>query len=91
VKHIEVTPGKRLSEQLHRHRSEHWILLQGTAKVTIDGKEDIVQANQSIFIPANVHHRLENVGKIPVRLIEVQNGEYLGEDDIVRFTDDFGR
>ncbi|MCX5975391.1 MAG: mannose-1-phosphate guanylyltransferase/mannose-6-phosphate isomerase [Coprothermobacterota bacterium] len=91
VKHIEVYPGKRLSEQLHRHRSEHWIVLQGTAKVTIDTAEQIVQPNQSVYIPANAHHRLENVGKIPVHLIEVQNGEYLGEDDIVRFTDDFGR
>jgi mannose-1-phosphate guanylyltransferase/mannose-6-phosphate isomerase len=91
VKHIEVHPGQRLSEQLHRHRSEHWILLQGTAKVTVDDKEHIVQANQSLFIPTNARHRLENVGKIPVCLIEVQNGEYLGEDDIVRFTDDYGR
>jgi len=91
VKQIEVTPGKRLSEQLHRHRSEHWILLQGTAKVTIDGTEQIVRTNESVFIPTNTRHRLENVGKIPVRLIEVQNGEYLGEDDIVRFTDDYGR
>jgi mannose-1-phosphate guanylyltransferase/mannose-6-phosphate isomerase len=91
VKHIKVLPGMRLSEQLHNHRSEHWIILAGAAKVTIDGQEQVLHANETIYIPMNARHRLENQGKIPVSLIEVQNGEYLGEDDIVRFNDDFGR
>lgn len=91
IKLIEVNPGMRLSEQMHNHRSEHWIFLQGTAKVYLDGKEHVLHANESIFIPMNTRHRLENPGKIPVKLIEVQSGEYLGEDDIVRFSDDYGR
>lgn len=91
IKMIEVNPGMRLSEQMHNHRSEHWIFLQGTAKVYLDGKEHILHANESIFIPMNTRHRLENPGKIPVKLIEVQSGEYLGEDDIIRFSDDYGR
>lgn len=91
VKHIEISPGMRLSEQLHRHRCEHWIILQGTAKVSLDGQDQIISTNEGIFIPSNSRHRLENVGKIPISLIEIQNGEYLGEDDIVRLEDDFGR
>lgn len=91
VKLIEVKPGMKLSEQLHNHRSEHWIIVKGTAKVTINGDERILHAGESAFIPVSARHRLENPGKIPVLLIEVQTGEYLGEDDIVRFSDDFGR
>jgi len=91
VKHIEVLPGMRLSEQLHNHRSEHWIILSGTARISLDGSDHLLHANESIYIPMNTRHRLENPGKILVRLIEVQNGEYLGEDDIERFQDDFGR
>lgn len=91
IKLIEVKPGSKLSEQLHNHRSEHWIFLSGTAKVTIEGMEETVHANESIFIPMNSRHRLENPGKIAVRLIEVQSGEYLGEDDIKRFDDQYGR
>ncbi len=91
VKLIKVKPGMKLSEQLHNHRSEHWIVVKGTAKVTIGGKEKILHAGESAFIQVSARHRLENPGKIPVLLIEVQSGEYLGEDDIVRFRDEFGR
>jgi mannose-1-phosphate guanylyltransferase/mannose-6-phosphate isomerase len=91
VKLIEVKPGCKLSEQMHNHRSENWIVVRGAAKVYLDGKEEILHAGQSVYIPPNVRHRLENPGKIDLTLIEVQIGEYLGEDDIVRFSDDFGR
>lgn len=91
VKLIEVKPGAKLSEQMHNHRSENWIIVKGTAKVFLDGKEKILHAGESVYIPMNAKHRLENPGKIPLTLIEVQIGEYLGEDDIVRFNDDFGR
>lgn len=91
VKLIEVNPGAKLSEQMHNHRSENWIVVRGTARVFVDGSERILHAGESIYIPANSRHRLENPGKIPLRIIEVQTGEYLGEDDIIRFSDDFGR
>lgn len=91
VKLIEVKPGCKLSEQMHNHRSENWIVVRGTAKVFLDGKERILHAGESVYIPPNSRHRLENPGKINLTLIEVQIGEYLGEDDIVRFSDDFGR
>lgn len=91
IKLIEVKPGMKLSEQLHNHRSEHWIVVGGTAKVTIGGEERTVHTNESVLVPIGARHRLENPGKIPLRIIEVQSGEYLGEDDIVRFDDEYGR
>lgn len=91
IKRIEVNPGHRLSLQMHHHRSEHWIVVSGTAKVTCGDTEEILQSNQSTYVPQCTSHRLENPGVIPLILIEVQNGEYLGEDDIVRFQDDYAR
>ncbi len=91
IKKIFVKPGKRLSYQMHYHRSEHWIVVKGTAKVVLDGEEFFVHENESIFIPKTAKHRLENPGKIPLEVIEVQVGNYLEEDDIVRFKDDYGR
>lgn len=91
IKRIEVKPGHRLSLQLHHHRSEHWIVVSGTAKVTCADQEILLSTNQSTYVPPCTQHRLENVGVIPLVLIEVQNGEYLGEDDIVRFQDDYAR
>ena len=91
VKRIAVKPGGKLSLQMHHHRAEHWIVVKGTAKVTRDGVETLVQENESTFIPLGVRHRLENPGMIPLELIEVQSGAYLGEDDIVRFDDQYGR
>ncbi|MGB0695261.1 MAG: mannose-1-phosphate guanylyltransferase/mannose-6-phosphate isomerase [Rhodospirillaceae bacterium] len=91
VKHISVRPGQRLSLQMHYHRAEHWIVVAGTALVTVGEQEKILQENQSIYIPAGTTHRLENPGKIPLELIEVQSGPYLEEDDIVRFEDTYGR
>lgn len=91
VKRIVVNPGQQLSLQMHHHRAEHWVVVSGTAKVT-RGKEEILLAeNQSTFIPLGVKHRLENPGSIPLEIIEVQSGSYLGEDDIVRFEDTYGR
>jgi mannose-6-phosphate isomerase len=91
IKRIEVKPTHRLSLQMHHHRSEHWIVVSGTAKVTCDDREIILYSNQSTYVPAGSKHRLENPGVIPLVIIEVQNGEYLGEDDIVRFEDDYAR
>jgi mannose-1-phosphate guanylyltransferase/mannose-6-phosphate isomerase len=91
VKKIEVLPGKRLSLQMHHERSEHWVVVSGTAKVTRGEEEYIVRANESTYIPNETKHRLENTGTSPLSIIEVQHGRYLGEDDIVRFTDDYGR
>jgi mannose-6-phosphate isomerase len=91
IKRIEVKPGHRLSLQMHHHRSEHWIVVAGTAKVTCGGEDIILSSNQSTYVPQCTSHRLENPGVIPLVLIEVQNGEYLGEDDIVRFQDDYSR
>jgi mannose-6-phosphate isomerase len=91
IKRIEVKPGHRLSLQMHHHRSEHWIVVSGTAKVTCGETEELLCSNQSTYVPQFVNHRLENPGVIPLVLIEVQNGEYLGEDDIVRFQDDYAR
>lgn len=91
LKKIVVNPGQRLSLQLHHHRSEHWIVINGTAKVTIGAQEQMVHENESAFVPASTKHRLENPGKIPLEMIEVQNGKYLEEDDIVRFDDIYGR
>lgn len=91
VKRICVKPGEKLSIQMHHHRAEHWIVVSGTAKVTVDGKESLLAENQSIYIPLGAVHALENPGKIALELIEVQSGSYLGEDDIVRFSDRYGR
>jgi len=91
VKRITVNPGARLSSQMHHHRAEHWIVVKGTAKITHGEETLILTENQSTYIPFGVIHRLENPGKIPLELIEVQSGSYLGEDDIVRFDDVYGR
>jgi mannose-1-phosphate guanylyltransferase / mannose-6-phosphate isomerase len=91
TKRIVVKPGERLSLQMHHHRAEHWIVVSGTAKVTVGEQILLLQENQSTYIPAGTTHRLENPGKIPLHLIEVQCGGYLGEDDIVRFEDSYGR
>lgn len=91
VKRLFVRPGKKLSLQKHHHRSEHWVVVKGTAEVTIDGTVSILGENQSIYLPLGCTHRLANPGKIQLELIEVQTGSYLGEDDIVRIEDDFGR
>ncbi|MGB4468928.1 MAG: mannose-1-phosphate guanylyltransferase/mannose-6-phosphate isomerase [Azovibrio sp.] len=91
VKRIVVDPGARLSLQMHHHRAEHWIVVSGTAKVTMGEKTLLLTENQSTYIPLGVAHRLENPGRIPLEMIEVQSGSYLGEDDIVRFEDNYGR
>jgi len=91
VKRIEVLPGKRLSYQKHAQRAEHWFVVEGTAKVTLDDAEIMVRAGEAIDIPIGVAHRVENPGEENLVFIEVQRGSYLGEDDIVRLQDDFGR
>jgi mannose-1-phosphate guanylyltransferase/mannose-6-phosphate isomerase len=91
VKRIVVHPGAALSLQSHHHRAEHWIVVEGTAKVTIDDKVQLVSENQSVFIPLGAVHRMENPGKLPLTLIEVQTGAYLGEDDIIRYDDVYAR
>ncbi len=91
VKHIMVKPGGKLSLQMHHHRAEHWVVVHGTAKVVRGDEEILLSEDQSTYIPLGTAHRLENPGKIPLHLIEVQSGSYLGEDDIVRFQDTYGR
>ncbi|MDR7067774.1 mannose-1-phosphate guanylyltransferase/mannose-6-phosphate isomerase [Pseudoxanthomonas japonensis] len=91
VKRIKVKPGAALSLQMHHHRAEHWIVVSGTAKVTRGDEILLLSENESTYIPLGVKHRLENPGKVPLELIEVQSGSYLGEDDIVRFEDVYGR
>jgi mannose-1-phosphate guanylyltransferase / mannose-6-phosphate isomerase len=91
MKRIEVSPGQSLSLQSHQHRSEHWVVVSGTATVTRDGEVFTVSKNESTYIPIGVKHRLENRGHIPLQIVEVQVGEYLGEDDIERFEDSYGR
>ena len=91
IKRIEVKPGKRLSLQKHYHRNEHWIVVSGTATVTVGDETKLVRPNESTYIKMGELHRLSNEGKIPVVLIEAQVGEYTGEDDIVRVSDDFQR
>ncbi len=91
VKRITVAPGASLSLQMHHHRAEHWIVVKGTANVTCGDKTFVLSENQSTYIPVGKQHRLENPGKIPLEMIEVQSGSYLGEDDIVRFEDVYGR
>jgi mannose-1-phosphate guanylyltransferase / mannose-6-phosphate isomerase len=91
VKRLMVKPGCKLSLQMHHHRAEHWVVVTGTAKVTRGDETVLLSENQSTYIPLGTKHRLENVGKVPLHLIEVQSGGYLGEDDIVRFEDDYKR
>ena len=91
VKHIRVTPGGRLSLQSHHHRAEHWVVVRGTARVTRDDEVMLLAENQSTYLPLGAVHRLENPGKVDLDLIEVQSGSYLGEDDIVRYDDVYGR
>ena len=91
VKRIEVLPGKRLSYQKHAKRAEHWVVVHGTAKVTLDDQDIIVKAGEAIDIGIGAAHRVENPGDETLVFIEVQRGSYLGEDDIVRLQDDFGR
>jgi mannose-6-phosphate isomerase-like protein (cupin superfamily) len=86
-----VKPGAALSLQSHVHRAEHWIVVTGTARVTIEGTISLVSENQSVYIPLGAKHRLENPGKLPMVLIEVQTGAYLGEDDITRYEDVYAR
>jgi mannose-1-phosphate guanylyltransferase / mannose-6-phosphate isomerase len=91
VKRLKVKPGATLSLQLHHHRAEHWIVVAGTARITRGDEVFLLEENQSTYIPIGVRHRIENPGKIPLHIIEVQSGSYLGEDDIVRFEDRYGR
>ncbi|MEM1100405.1 MAG: mannose-1-phosphate guanylyltransferase/mannose-6-phosphate isomerase, partial [Pseudomonadota bacterium] len=91
VKRIHVHPGAALSLQSHHHRSEHWIVVEGTAKVTVDDEVKLISENESVYIPLGAVHRMENPGKVPMVLIEVQTGTYLGEDDIVRYEDVYAR
>lgn len=91
IKRIVVNPNEKLSLQMHYHRSEHWVVVTGTAKVTIADKEMIINENESAYVPKSTLHRLENPAKTPLEIIEVQNGEYVGEDDIVRYDDIYGR
>jgi mannose-1-phosphate guanylyltransferase/mannose-6-phosphate isomerase len=91
VKRIHVLAGAALSLQSHHHRSEHWILVEGTAKVTVEDSVTLLTEGQSVYIPLGALHRMENPGKVPMVLIEVQTGAYLGEDDIIRYEDIYAR
>ena len=91
VKNIEVKPGHRVSLQKHHHRTEHWIVVSGTAEVQLNDARQLIGENQSTYVPLGCKHRLSNPGKIPLKIIEVQSGPYLEEDDIERFEDDHGR
>ena len=91
VKRLVVPPGRKLSLQKHFHRAEHWVVVNGSALVTRDNETMLVRENESVYLPLGCVHRLENPGKIPLTLIEVQSGAYLGEDDIVRLEDDYNR
>ncbi|MBI5682568.1 MAG: mannose-1-phosphate guanylyltransferase/mannose-6-phosphate isomerase [Deltaproteobacteria bacterium] len=91
IKRIVVYPNKKLSLQMHHHRSEHWVVVKGTARVTVGDIKRTIHENESAYVPKSTVHRLENPGKVPLEIIEVQNGEYVGEDDIVRVDDDYGR
>ena len=91
VKIIHINPGAKLSLQMHHHRAEHWVVLKGTAKVQINNEKLILRKNESTYIPLGSKHRLSNPGKTPLEIIEVQSGNYIGEDDIVRFEDKYGR
>ena len=91
IKRLTIHPNKKVSYQLHYHRSEHWIVVRGMARVTVDDEIKLVSAGESIFLRPGQKHRLENPGKTPLEVIEVQMGEYLEEDDIIRYDDDYGR
>jgi mannose-1-phosphate guanylyltransferase/mannose-6-phosphate isomerase len=91
VKRLSVKPGGVLSLQMHHHRAEHWIVVKGTARVTCNDKTFLLSENESTYIPIGAAHRIENPGKVPLHIVEVQSGSYLGEDDIVRFEDNYGR
>ena len=91
IKRIVVNPGKRLSLQSHKHRAEHWLVVTGQALVTIDTEEKLLNEGEAVFIPVQARHRLKNPGKEKLEIIEVQRGDYLGEDDIIRYEDDYGR
>lgn len=91
IKRIMVSPGERLSLQMHLHRSEHWVVVTGTAKATIGAREILIHENESAYVPKSTLHKLENPGRVPLEIIEVQNGEYVQEDDIVRIDDAYGR
>ena len=91
VKRIVVNPSSRLSLQKHQFRAEHWVVVAGTARITRGEEQFLLEENQSTYIPIGVRHRIENPGMIPLEIIEVQSGSYLGEDDIVRFEDQYGR
>ncbi len=91
MKRIQVVPGGRLSLQKHYHRAEHWVVVRGTAEVTIDDRVVLVHENEAVYLPIGSMHRLANPGKIPLELIEVQVGSYTGEDDIIRVEDIYGR
>jgi mannose-1-phosphate guanylyltransferase/mannose-6-phosphate isomerase len=91
VKRLSVKPGGVLSLQMHHHRAEHWIVVQGTARITCDEKTFLLSENESTYIPIGAKHRIENPGKVPLHIVEVQSGTYLGEDDIVRLEDNYGR
>jgi mannose-1-phosphate guanylyltransferase/mannose-6-phosphate isomerase len=91
VKHLSVKPGGMLSLQMHHHRAEHWIVVSGTARITCDDKIFLLAENQSTYIPVGSTHRIENPGKVTLHIVEVQSGSYLGEDDIVRLQDNYGR
>ncbi len=88
INRIVVNPKSHISTQMHYHRSEHWIVVSGTAKVIFDGKETLLMPKQSTYVPMNTRHRVENPGVIPLIMIEVQNGEYLGDNDIIRFSEE---
>ena len=91
IKELTVKPGARLSLQMHHHRSEHWVVIEGTARITCDDEERLLAENESTYIPIGATHRLENPGKVTLRIVEVQCGGYVGEDDIVRLEDSYGR
>ena len=91
LKTIEVNPKAQLSLQLHKHRAEHWVVVNGVAEIEINSHKQILEENQSVYIPLGAKHRLSNPGKETLMMVEVQSGDYLGEDDIVRFEDIYGR
>jgi mannose-1-phosphate guanylyltransferase/mannose-6-phosphate isomerase len=91
IKRMTVKPGQKLSLQLHHHRSEHWVVVSGTAEIELNGETTLLRHGESTFVRSGIRHRLRNPGVIPLEVIEVQLGEYLEEDDIVRYQDDYGR
>ena len=86
-----MKPGEAISLQLHHNRAEHWVVVRGTAEVQVDESVHFVSENESVYVPIGAKHRLSNPGRVPVEIVEVQTGSYLGEDDIIRLSDDYGR